>query len=290
MSVRLAHSRDAPVGEEKVIAVVRDGPWSAREVRLAPPAAVEAYPHEAWFPGLEVPRGSQFFPAPCSIPGRRDVYYLVGASGSGKSTMARELAAEFVRANPDSPVWIICPDDSRVDPAYAGLAHAWISPDVLCEGTVTMEDLKDGKDRFFVILDDTEAAMGKKHTRALEEFSQMLLERGRKAGAHVVYIAHRGAAGRASKVILAEMTAVWLPIEAAASSNTSYMLEKHCNLPADLRIALKKNAHEFGRWAIFQLDGAHRFCVTPRKAFVIDEDEVVRALADARRARVERRL
>lgn len=268
---------------ERAIARCEGGPWAGRTVRLAPSEVVRQVEDAAWFPGLEAPLGSSFVPASCSAPGRRDVFYLVGASGSGKSTMARTLADEFARTHPGCPIWVVCPDDARADPAYGGLAFTWLSPEMLKNEAPSLADLADGHPRFFVILDDTEAAMEKSEAAAVDSLAHVLLERGRKAGAHVVYIAHRGAAGKASKVILSEMTAVWLPIEAAASANTSYMLEKHCNLPPDLRVALKKSAHEFGRWALFQLDGATRYGVTPRKTFVIDEDEVRGALAAAKR-------
>lgn len=283
MSVRLARSTDKVLEEERTAARCTGGPWAGRVVQLAPPDTVRNYEDIAWFPGLEAPIGTTFAPAICSTPGRRDVHFLVGASGSGKTTMARTIADEFLRTHPGCPVWVVCPDDANEDPALTGLAFTWLSPEAVRDNGVSLSDLADGCPRFLVILDDTEAAMDKSLAVAVDNLAHVLLERGRKAGAHVVYIAHRGAAGKASKVILAEMTSVWLPIEAAASANTSYMLEKHCNLPPDLRIALKKSAHEFGRWALFQLDGATRYGVTPKKVFVIDEDEVRGALSAAKK-------
>lgn len=288
MSVRLTRETEpfAVDGSERAVARCVDGPWDGRVVRLGTSELVRATQDEAaWFPGLEAPYGTSFVPAACTTPGRRDVFYLVGASGSGKSSMARTIADEFLLTHPGCPVWVVCPDDAKADPAYDGLDFTWLSPQVLADDPAgaSLADLADGHPRFLVILDDTEAAMEKRLAAAVDNLAHVLLERGRKAGAHVVYIAHRGAAGKSSKIILAEMTAVWLPIEAAASANTSYMLEKHCNLPPDLRIALKKSAPEFGRWALFQLDGATRYGVTPRKTFVIDEDEIRGALAAARR-------
>jgi len=282
MAVRLTSASAPLLPEEKRISRCVGGPWDGREARLAPIRVASEHPTHAWFPGLDAPHGSTFSPLTCCEPGRRGVYHLVGASGCGKSTFARQLADEFLRANPDSPVWIVCPDEG--DPAYEGLRYVWLSPEVIAAETIELQALADGHPRFMVILDDTEALSDKKEAAALESLAKQLLERGRKHGAEVVYISHRGAAGRASRLILSEMTSVWLPIEAAASANTAYMLAKHCNLPPELRDALKKSAHEFGRHALFQLDGQTRYAVTPKKVFVVDEDETREALAERKRA------
>jgi len=282
MAVRLARSHEPIIAEEKRVARVRGGPWDGREVRLAPLASVSLSPELAWFPGLEAPAGAEFVPLTCAEPARRGVYHLVGASGCGKSTYARTLADEFLRANPGAPVWVICPDSG--DPAYAGMPHAHLSPQILAAEQVGLATLADGHPRFMAILDDTEAVSDRKEAAAVDAIARELLERGRKYGAEVVYISHRGAAGRASRLILSEMTSVWIPIEAAASANTAYMLEKHCNIPAELRLALKRSSEQFGRHALFHLEGAHRYAVTPRKVFIVDEDETRAALRERKKA------
>ena len=287
--IRLTDRTAAPLEGETPIAVVRGGPWDGAVARLcASPAARDGARGAEWVEGLTAPPGSSFHPLPTLADGQRDVLFLTGASGSGKSTasadMARTFCEVFSRGGKQPNVYIVCPDDPALDPAFKapGFEWGWLSPDILVESEPPLESLAEGDDPCLVIFDDTEAVSNRAKAKAVEAFSQACLERGRKRKIHVHFIGHRAAAGRATRVILQEQNCVWLPTNGSGSGNVKYLLEKHLGIPGDVRAALKREADSFGRWIVIRTDATPRYAITPRRAFVFDEDEIQSALTARR--------
>ena len=287
--IRLTDRTARPLEGETPIAIVRGGPWDGAVARLCPSAASRAQaPGAEWDEGLTAPPGSTFHPLPTLADGQRDVLFLTGASGSGKSTASADAARTFCevfgRGAQQPNVYIVCPDDPGLDPAFksCGFRWGWVKPEALAEEMPPLESLSEGDEPCLVIFDDTEAVSDKAAAKAVEAFSQACLERGRKRRIHVHFIGHRAAAGRATRVILQEQNAVWLPTNGSGSGNVKYLLEKHLGIPGDVRAALKRDADEFGRWIVIRTDATPRYAITPRRAFVFDEDEIQSALTTRR--------
>lgn len=288
--IRLTDRTARPLEGETPIAIVRGGPWDGAVARLCSSAAARATTRDEWAEGLSAPAGSTFHPLPTLADGQRDVLFLTGASGSGKSTAsadcARTFCEVFSRSGRQPNVYIVCPDDPALDPAFKnpGFEWGWVSPEALADDIPPLETLAEGDDPCLVIFDDTEAVSNKAAARAVETFSQACLERGRKRRIHVHFIGHRAAAGRSTRVILQEQNAVWLPTNGSGSGNVKYLLEKHLGIPGDVRAALKREADEFGRWIVIRTDATPRYAVTPRRAFVFDEDDIQSALTSRKAA------
>jgi hypothetical protein len=266
---------------ETPIAVARGGAWDGRVAYLGDPEFVEETPELEWFEGLAAPDGCEFIPMPCTAPEQRDVVFIAGPSGSGKSTFAAEMAGGFAEmfAGPDGPplVVIICPDDPERDAAFreSGVKYTWVSPAELKAEPVGLEVFEGaGGSPSLVIFDDVDALGDKGEAEAVERVSKAILERGRKRGIHAYHIAHRPAAGRATKTVLQEQNGVWFPTAGGADGNLSYMLKTHLGIPPDLRAALKKNSREFGRWAFIKTDATPRWACTPKRLFTVDPEEI----------------
>lgn len=287
----LRFSRGAPADGETPVAVVRGGPWAGGVVTMGSPDFVEETPELEWFEGLAAPDGSEFSPLPCTAPEQRDVVFISGPSGVGKSTAAADMASNFVevfsRPGKQALVVIVCPDDPNRDRAFrdAGFKWTWVSPESLVATAAPLELFEGGDgDPGLVIFDDVEALQDKAQAAAVEALSKAVLERGRKRAIYAYYIAHRPAAGKATKVILQEQNACWFPTSGCGSGNLAYMMEKHLGIPAELKTALKKNQREFGRWALVKTDAQPRYVITPKRTFTIDEDEIADTVRAERRA------
>jgi hypothetical protein len=287
--IRLTDSHAQALPGETPIAIARGGPWNGAIARLCPGATTRAAARDEWVEGLTAPPGTTWALLPTTSEGQRDVMFITGASGSGKSTASAEAARTFCevfQGKEQAPVYIVCPDDPALDPAFQapGFQWAWLSPQMLAESMPALETLAPEGTPCLVIFDDTEAVGDRKAAAAVETFSQACLERGRKRRIHVHYIGHRAAAGRSTKVILQEQNAVWLPTNGSGSGNVKYLLEKHLGIPGDVRGALKRDADSFGRWIVIRTDSTPRYAVTPHRVFVFDEDDIQQALADRKAA------
>lgn len=296
------------------IAVVKGGPWNNRIIDLVDiyegggdtfesfgPFARDTIDEE-YYEGLQCPAGSEFMPMPCQRPDQRDIIYVTGASGTGKSTFASAYADIFERVfkiGEESPkIVIVSPDDPNDDKVFrdSGYEWQWISPADILAQNITLEDMSDPEFRFtyqekqpgkketitkqqrlLIIFDDVEALSNKAESKALNMFMQAVLERARKKGIYAAYISHRASAGMATKIILQEQNAVWFPLNGSGSGNLSYTLKKHLGVPDELRLALTKSVHEFGRWIFIKTDSCPRYGITPKKIFIINEDEIKNA-------------
>lgn len=237
-------------------------------------------------PGFSADAGSSWHVLPEMREGQRDVLMVAGPSGCGKSTFASQYARDFqewfASGKKKPRVLIVNRDDPKDDRAFDGVDFVHIDPAELAVEPLELEDIMDPKMPTLCIFDDCEALTDKKMQKALEDFSQACLERGRKKGIYVLHVSHRPAAGRATRVILQEQTGVWLPTQHSGAGNTKYMLEKHLNVPGELRTIFRKHADEFGHWVVLRTDSCPRLMISPKKVSILDEDELDSELKKAK--------
>lgn len=299
----------AEEASRETVAIVKGGPWNNRFIDLVDVDEIEEdSPESELFEGLNCPLGSEFMPFPCQKSEQRDVIYITGASGTGKSTFAGAYGDLFQKVFTLPPtaeekkedknaedhiakIIIVSPDDPKRDPAFTGLTYVWMSPQDIREQGITLEDMEDPEFRYIyeekvrgkmvekiqpmlIIFDDVEALSDKKESEALTRFMQAVLERARKKQIFTAFISHRASSGLATKIILQELNSIWFPISGGGTKNLSYTLKYHINIPDELRLTLAKEPKEFGRWAFIKSDSAPRYAITSKKMFIINEDKI----------------
>jgi hypothetical protein len=270
-------SKGERLAGETAISYVRGGPWDARVAMLST-APLEKYRGLELHTGLSAPFGSRFTIMPELAEGQRDVIFITGASGSGKSTAAADYAKNFIetfREGGSLPnVVLVCPDSD--DRAFDGIKMIHVTPADLAAEMPTLDDFvaRPGQPTL-MIFDDIEGLHDKKQQAALDSLVQAVLERGRKKMIYVLFLSHSAANGKSTKIILKEMRGVWFPLT-GNEGNLSYMLKKYLSIPPELKSQLKKHMSEFGPWIYIKTDTPTRYFITEKKVSVLDEDEIVR--------------
>ena len=176
-------------------------------------------PHDS-FQDIEVLDG-QLQPIP--DPKTRLVAYLAGCSGSGKSTCASNLMAEWSQQNPKRPIFII----SRVkeDSAFEGIPHIErIDANAFLEDPLTVDSFPEV---CMVLFDDIDCFPDKKVKEAVVALRQDILETGRHKKIACIVTNHCLIAGHETKTILNESQLTTIFPRGGSRNQLVYMLKNY---------------------------------------------------------------
>lgn len=150
----------------------------------------------------------------------RDIGYIVGKSGSGKTFMVGQFAKEYKAMFPKRKIIYISPqaleeDDIllQVNPLLAsthgeeGITN-WVDPETkftIPEGYgAKNKPVKSDFDKSLIIVDDLESVNDKKIKAGLDNFISSILHTGRHRSITVMFLKHTACDGRTTKSILNE--------------------------------------------------------------------------------------
>lgn len=250
-----------------------------------------------WFPGIEMEdEGDHIEPMPELSAGRRHAFYVVGQSGTYKSTFARTYAdnflEEFERMGEKPRIIIICMDDPTKDPAFATLPNTWIQPAELVESfanspeDMTPEAINPDMRPTLFIFDDIEGIGDRITKKIMDAFTEMVLTRGRKYRLHSIYISHAGAKrGGNSSIHLLESSHISIPLKHVIGQNIKYTTEQHFNLPSSLRKVLQSDYMNFGPRALISAGGSPQVILTDKRLISLDQEKIDAALDDIKHKR-----
>lgn len=256
---------------------------------------------EGWMPGLETNDDDVIEKMPELHTGRRDSIYIVGQSGTYKSTYARYYAdnflSEFQECGEDPKVIIVCVDDPKNDGAFATLPHTWISPAELVDEfrsdpkLMTPDNVNPSRKPMLFIFDDLDGISDKETNKILSAFVEMVLTRGRKYRLHSIFISHSGTkGGTKSAVHLLESSHISVPLKHTIGQNIKYTLEKHFNLPTSLRRLLQEENTKFGPRALISAGGAPQVVITDKRIINLNPDKLDEALDEIKHRRKQARI
>jgi len=171
----------------------------------------------------------------------RQILYITGASGSGKSYYTKHYCDEYRKAFPKNPIYLFSSinEDSSIDKVKK-LKRIPLTNELL------MEDLKadDFKDSM-VIFDDTDCVTSKMMRMKVNSILNMLLETGRHTNTSVIYTSHLPTAGLDTKRILNEAHSVTVFPHSLGGRSLKYLLENYFGLD---RFQIKKLKTLSSRW------------------------------------------
>jgi hypothetical protein len=156
---------------------------------------------------------------------QRDVLYVAGASGSGKSTYISSYVAEYKRRFPKNKVYII----SRLDKDEALDKHNPIRillDDDFIEDPVQPDELADS----LVVFDDTDTIKQKELQKAVNHLKNDILETGRHHRIFMCIVSHLLTNHGETKTVLNECTSVTFFPSSGSLRQITYMLESYIGL------------------------------------------------------------
>jgi hypothetical protein len=194
----------------------------------------------------------------------RQVIYICGSSGSGKSTFASNYIKEYKKKYKDNDVYII----SNVDEDECVDSIPDVKRVVIDEGLHEEPLDKNEFQNCLVLFDDDASISNKKIKQAILNLKNELLETGRHLKCSVICISHMATAGNETKKILNESHIfVWFP--ANFNRNLNYMLESYCGLD---KKQVKAIRDEKTRWCcIFK--NFPQTCMLERKIYLLNQKE-----------------
>lgn len=197
---------------------------------------------------ISLPFHCKFEILPNTNPDKRNIYYLAGASGSGKSYLCRQIVDNFAKLFPKRKIFIISKLDE--DETLDGIKSK----------NVIRLDYKDFVDNppdvnsslfyeSFVIFDDIDSISNKREDLAIHTFMNDISITGRKhkhgqGCISMAFITHYITNYKKTRLILNEATHICLYPQSTSNSQLLYILNSYLGFERKQIRQLKK----LGRW------------------------------------------
>lgn len=164
------------------------------------------------------------------IPNRkqeRDILYITGRSGSGKSFYCMQWANEYHKIHPKNPIYLfsaLSEDKGSID-KVKGLKRVKLTPDFF-DTEIDLDDLANS----LLIFDDIDMLNDKPMLQKLYSILNNVLQLGRHKKISCIYTTHTPTNGQQTKIILAESHSVTLFVHGMGGRSLSYLLESYYGL------------------------------------------------------------
>ena len=187
----------------------------------------------------------------------RQIIYVTGQSGSGKSYWTRRYIEAYQKTYPNRDIYLfscIAEDDS-ID-KIKKIQRVNLTPDILIED-IQAEDFKDS----CVIFDDCDTIIDKAMRKKVLQIQGSILQVGRHFNVSAIITSHMATNGNDTKLILAEAHAIVFFPHGMSSRTMKYLLESYMGM----------DKHEIKK--IKSLEGRSvTFCKTFPKCVVSDKE------------------
>lgn len=189
---------------------------------------------------LELPDDSTFQPIPSADPKCRQVFYVAGQSGSGKSYFARGIAENYKKLYPHREIYLISKlqEDETLDKMKVGKPKR-ISLQSLVDDPVDLDEFKD----CLVIFDDFDT-LDKPFDKVVHKLIEDLCIMGRHSNTSMLILSHYLTNYSKTRLILGECQYLVLYPLATSQKALKYVCEHYGGLDKEDIIGLKKR----GRW------------------------------------------
>lgn len=184
---------------------------------------------------INLPPNSTFSLLPTNEKKARDVFYICGPSGSGKSYVAKAIAQEYHTMHPDRSIYLVSKltEDSTLDKLKYLIR---IDPAKLLENPITdLEPLNES----LVIFDDIEN-FDKATDKVIQDLVNQIASTGRHNNTSMIYITHLLSDYKRTRLVLMEATGYVLYPQSTGSHALNYMLKTYVGMDAKESQALRK--------------------------------------------------
>jgi hypothetical protein len=157
----------------------------------------------------------------------RNILYVTGSSGSGKSYFTKKYCREFAKLFPKRSIYLISSvdKDQSVDD-IKNLKRIKIKSAEFLDEDFSIDDFKD----CLVIFDDTDCITDKKLRTKVNNILGMILETGRHTNTYCIYTSHLATAGNDTKRILNESHSITFFPKTMGGRMMKYLCENYLGL------------------------------------------------------------
>lgn len=189
---------------------------------------------------IELPDDSTFQPIPNADPKSRDVFYVAGQSGSGKSYFARGIAENYKKLYPDREIYLISKlqEDETLDKMKIGKPKR-ISLQSLVDDPPNLDEFKE----CLVIFDDFDT-LEKPYFQVVHKLIEDLCIMGRHTCTSLLILSHYLTNYSKTRLILGEAQYLVLYPLATSQKALSYVCQMYGGMDREDIQQLKKR----GRW------------------------------------------
>ena len=189
---------------------------------------------------IELPTDSTFQCIPSADPKKRQVWYVAGQSGSGKSYFARGIAESYKKLYPDREVYLISKlnEDETLDKSKIAKPKR-ISLDSLVSDPPELDEFKD----CLLIADDFDT-LDKPYDKIVHKLIEDLCIMGRHTNTSMLILSHYLTNYKKTRLILGEANFLVVYPLATSFKDIKYVAEMYGGLDSEDIVKMKKR----GRW------------------------------------------
>ena len=193
---------------------------------------------------VEIPDEGQFQLLPSPDPEKREVFYIAGASGSGKSYIARGIAECYRKFHPDREVYLISKleEDSTLDKMSPKPKR--ISIQSLIEDYPELEEFEE----CLVIFDDYDTFTGDSE-KVVQKLIDDLATMGRHTKTTMLCLSHYLTQYKKTRLILNEATHIVVYPQATSYHALKYLLKNYVGVEEE---DIKDMRKWGSRWLCFR--------------------------------------
>jgi hypothetical protein len=189
-----------------------------------------------------LPDDSMFMPIPDPDPKVRQIWYVAGISGSGKSYFARNIAENYKKLFPEREIYLVSKypvdEDDTLGKMKIGKPKS-ISLDSIVEDYPSIDEFEN----CLIIFDDYDT-LAAPYDKVVQKLIDDLAIRGRHTATSMCVLSHYLTNYKKTRLILGESHFIVLYPMATSFKAMKYVCEHHCGLTKDEVQSLKK----LGRW------------------------------------------
>ena len=213
---------------------------------------------------VKLPPGSTFELVPSADPEKRQIFYIAGASGSGKSHIAERLSEQYQKLYPKRDVFLVSKlkEDATLDSMEQPPIRLKIEKLV----ETPLKDLEPLRESM-VIFDDYDTLEGKEG-KAVQQLIDDICIMGRHTVTSILILSHHLSNFKKTRLCLTEATNFVLYPQSTGAHALNYFLKTYVGMGPKEVSALKKSG---SRWLMIHKNFPI-FYVTETEASLINED------------------
>lgn len=214
---------------------------------------------------IKLPPDSNFVLIPTKDPKKREVWYIAGASGSGKSYIAKGIAEQYMKQFPDREVFLVSKleEDDTLD-SMKGRKCVRLKPEKLAE--TPLKDLELLRDSL-LIMDDYDTLQGKELKAVLQLIDDIAIM-GRHFNITMLCLTHYLTNYSKTRLLLTESTHIVIYPLSTGAQALNYLLKTYLGLEKEEISAIRRGG---SRWVCLQKNYPN-WCVTETEAFILHEE------------------